>query len=241
MATPIEDIKQGVLLGDWKKVVRGLNKLTGDKLKPPAQEKLAEVKRSDVPLGLQAELKTEALKQFAEDVIDLIRERVHLGYNTKEAEEIAQELEDDDSEEEVYDHTDPPAQNSLSIPTQEAKRTDFYIDHAANRTTAQTEGEGEGETGGKRPCRVEPFKPGMVNNFKDDRKLDKKLIEADKKLSGKIKPTERRPPKSQKKVRVTCWKCHRDYTVDEDEAPATIGGERSSYTCVNCVGGTRGR
>jgi hypothetical protein len=101
MASPIEMIRQGIEASDWKKVVQGYNRLSGDKLKVPASGKRQVISRmevDDIPDYLRNEIEQPLLKAMSEAI-----RRLQAALNSDDRSDDPDEDEDEDPEEEDED------------------------------------------------------------------------------------------------------------------------------------------
>lgn len=250
--TPLELIKDGIESADWKKVVKGYRDLTGISLKAPSgREADANITIEDIYPRLQEKLRTHVVAGV-EAIINGVFERatsVSPQLDTPDEEGSGldeQDGQEDDpgdnnthfDEEEDESATQPSSPEEPEQPAHRVRAStdDFRIDHSQNRDSES----GEAQEGKKRPCRTEPFVPGMSNKFKDDGHLEKKHAKADKQLWKNQQPTERRPPRANKKVKVKCGRCERTFEMDEADAPPILEGERCRYVCNGCVRRSRG-
>lgn len=237
MASPIEVIKQGIEAGDWKKVVQGYNRLSGDKLKPPKGGIVVEMRSEDIPDRVRAEIE----RPLTEAIQDAIRQLTN-ALSTDDDDNNEQEEgegDDDEDEEEPSPFEDDPgesvearASEARAILRGERPLPDFTHVHAG-----VVEADEHPELG--RKCRTEPFQIGSFKNeFVDDGRTCRSDIKVDRKLTRGLRPSQRRPPV--RKVKVKCFKCEKHYTVDPEFAPKKIEArdgtkESTTFVCDGCM------
>lgn len=250
MASPIVQIKNGILVGDWGMVVKGYNRLSGERMKVPKNGKNVQVPATarEVPAHVRADIErpfVHAISQAIEALQDALDSDEHTpdppAVEDEEEEEDGQEEEpspfveaDIEKEEEVSagPSVEDRAAEARAILRGERPMPDFTHVHGGTPATDENP-----ELG--RKCRTEPFRPGMGRNeFEDLRGLHRAESKVDRKLTRGLRPTQRRP--AARKVKVTCFKCDQKFSVDPSLAPRTIQAEHgteetTTYVCDECM------
>lgn len=249
MANPLDIISEGINTGDWKKVVQGYNRMSGEKLKAP-KAVVGTLEVTDLPNLREAEALAVKIQQVVQGnamgnlvrLADKLLKALSNGEPGTQLKGCVTELENDDEEEEVnHIHTvlldddgtgtvEEQASSARAVSRGEKTVPDFG--HVHEGTPEQDEKPGLG-----RLCRTEPFKPGMKNNFVDDGKEACGDTKIDKLLTKGMRMSERRHALTY--IDVVCCKCEKTFKVDSKLAPRAVNAgatkdDRMSFVCDNC-------
>lgn len=218
MATPLDDIKNGITTSNWKKVVKGYERLTGEKLECP-KEKGRKGEEGPTKEALLFYADPASWKRGGDDFEPTPppaaqdkgdRARKALGGST--------EPEPDEEDDKPGGETPPlPAYKN---PPSKVNPKQFEVAH------------GEIEPDDDRKfCRREPFRPPEgPNQFvpQDD------LAPGEKKttqwINENIKPTQRRGKSDPYFIEVTCPGCKKSYEVTREEHEA-----KEDWFCIKCT------
>lgn len=239
MASPISLIGQGIAEADWKKVVQGYNRLSGEKLRPPA---------SSSPENLPAKIR-EAVEAPLRDAI------------RRAISSLGEALEGDDEDgggdagggdEEEEEEEEPEGGGPAARP----KREKQTVEERAAEARAVARGERQAPDfthvhAGKpeqdehsdlgTACRTEPFPVGKFKNEFDVTEYEGKYAKdarTDRKLTKGVRPSPRRP--TPRKVSAVCIDCEQTFKIDPLLAPKRLGqanesDSTSSFVCDGCL------
>jgi hypothetical protein len=238
----IELIRSGIIGGDWALVCEGYAGMTGQKLEPPKPGVYASV---SIPDSFVEDLKRYIDEEVAKlrvglwpEVADALESQPYyppdpdLSPAAAEQEEFSPDTDVGQTADELaagYREVAAAAQP----PKAEDEFAKFHI--PMGRTQPLAPGNGDRSVSTPRPHDPKAFR----NDFKDDGRVAIGDAELDRKMTAKLKPSERRP--ESKLVEVVCGKCDRPERVPPALVPPSLGAadDRPAHVCNACLRGAR--
>lgn len=234
--SPIQQLREGILKGDWQAVCDGFEGMSGMRLEPPGHAASPGV---SIPMSFVTDLKRYIDEEVAKLRAGPWPEVVHVLESQPFYPQPAAAPEPPKAAEQEV--APPPPEDPAAVRARELRdrvksppaepEDEFAQFRVQPQAQAQVEDAGDGRRA-SRPLPVTGQK--MVNNFVDDGTLAPNDAELDRKMSAKLKPHQPRPDPGT--VEVACCKCGRNERVPPVFAPVQHAkDDRSSYVCNRCV------
>ncbi len=222
--SPIVQLANGITTGDWTKVCKAHEALTGEKLSPP----ITSVVIGDV---------------IAESMLDIdthLRAAITIIHDLGEGRLPVRDVDSapiSPPETRTIRKKSPSKTLTKKAPKKPVQEVRLPapvdpLEKFRMKPKARKPKEGEED---KNPCQTEDFQPGMKNTFKDDGKIAAKHIKESRSQS----PVEKEVRETVIYVEAKCSNCSNVDRVPEEIAGLNSGKDSSGYRCNRCVPGGR--
>lgn len=231
--TPLDDIKAGIEKRNWKRVAAGYKKMTGQSLPVPDHEDALSIPK----VVYDALLFYADLANWARTGDDFDPKPAAVAHDKgQKARDVLNHAGPVEAEEDEEPSPAPSSPSRIIMPGDPEPtpvKTNRRVTETSHFIVQHNDGEVDGD---KKYCRREPFKPGMTNQFRDDKTLETQFIAQDQAWAAKHTPTPRRTEQETGLIaKIKCAKCEKMFEADVSETRRSAGDDTMSFVCQGCI------